>query len=215
MAIIFPSLISADVLNLQKEIERLDPHCQGYHLDVMDHHFVPNLTWGPRFINAIAKTTYKTLWVHLMVDNPQTWVNTLFLQPKSILTFHFENTKEIIHMIKHIKEKNWLASIAINPKTPVEEIFPLLNIIDQVTLMSVEPGFSGQKFLPSVISKIDSLNGYRQTSGLDFKIGLDGGINETNIKMLAEKGVDHCAIAAGIFEKDDPVEALKTLTTLI
>ena len=91
MAIIYPSLIAADVLNLQKEIESLDQHCQGYHLDIMDYHFVPNLTCGPLFINAIARITYKQLWVHLMITNPTHFIDMLILPPKSIVNFHFES----------------------------------------------------------------------------------------------------------------------------
>ncbi len=215
MAQIFPSLISADSLNLQKEIELLDPHTDGYHLDIMDNHFVPNLTWGPMVVNAIAKATRRKLWAHLMVDNPMDWDNILFLPPASILTFHFETEKEIPRLIKKIKEKKWLVSLAINPKTPVEEIFPIINALDQILLMSVEPGFSGQPFLESTIEKLDRLDAYRQTSDLQFRIGMDGGINAQNIAMLHKKGVDDFAIAGGIFNQADHVTALQELKKLV
>ncbi len=215
MAHIFPSLISADPLNLQKEIELLDPHTDGYHLDVMDNHFVPNLTWGPMIINAIAKTTRRKLWVHLMVDNPMDWDALLFIPPGSIFSFHFETKKEIPRLIKKIKEKKWEASLAINPKTPVEEIFPILGVLDQVLLMSVEPGFSGQSFLKAVMKKLDKLSAYRQTSGLNFRIGMDGGINAQNITQLAQKGVDDFAIAASIFHQADRAAALQGLKKLV
>ncbi len=215
MAHIFPSLIAGNLLNLEKEIKTLDPHSHGYHLDIMDNHFVPNLTWGPMFINAIAQVTYRTLWVHLMVDNPMDWTNLLFLPPGSIYTFHLEAKKEIPKLIKQIKEKKWLVSIAINPKTSVEEIFPLLNILDQVLIMSVEPGFSGQNFLPEVIEKVECLTAYRSTSSSTFRIGIDGGIDDNNISMLAEKGVNDFAIANGIFRATNSIIKLQKLKNLI
>jgi len=214
MAHIFPSLIAGNLLNLQKEIKTLDSHVDGYHLDIMDNHFVPNLTWGPMFINAIARATYRTLWVHLMVDNPMDWTSLLFLPPGSIYTFHLEAKKEIPKLIKQIKEKKWLVSIAINPKTSVEEIFPLLNILDQVLIMSVEPGFSGQNFLPKVIEKIERLAAYRDTSGSTFHISVDGGIDKDNISMLAKKGVNDFAIANGIFKAANSIMRLQELKNL-
>jgi len=214
MAIIYPSLIAADVLNLQKEIETLDTHCQGYHLDVMDYHFVPNLTCGPLFINAIARITYKQLWVHLMMDNPENFIDMLTLAPKTIVNFHVELEGQRSRLIKKIAEKGWLPGIAVSPKTDIEKVFPFLDRIHQVLVMSVEPGFSGQEFQPNSIEKVEKLVGYRQTSGLDFKIGMDGGIDENNIAMLAEKGVEHFGIGSGIFKADNPVEQLKKLQDL-
>lgn len=215
MAMIFPSLIAADLLNLQKEIEQLDPYCSGYQLDVMDNHFVPNLSFGSAVVNSIARITYKTIWVHLMVDDPHNWLGKFFLPPDSIISFHLETTKEIRNMIKRTKEKNWLPSIAINPKTPINDAFPLLDDIYQVLVMSVEPGFAGQEFLKNTISKLESLISYRETSGLSFKIGIDGGINLHNIAMLAEKGVDDFAIGSAIFNEKNPIEALKLLNDRI
>lgn len=214
MADIFPSLIAGDLLNLQKEIKKLDPYVDGYHLDIMDNHFVPNLTWGPMFINAIAQATYRTLWVHLMVDNPMEWPDLLFLPPGSICTFHIESKKEIPKLIKQIKEKKWLASIAINPETSIEEIFPILNVFDQVLIMSVEPGFSGQAFLPKTTKKIEQLAAFRDTSNAQFHIGIDGGVNENNINMLAIKGVNDFAIASGIFDTENQIATLKKLKNL-
>ena len=215
IATIFPSLIAADPLNLQQEIERLDPHCVGYHLDVMDNHFVPNLTFGAAFINAMTKITRRQLWVHLMVEKPDEFIDTLFLPAGSMVTFHFESTPKDYYLAKRIKEKNWLASIAINPKTNVEEIFPFLDTVDQVLLMSVEPGFYGQSFISSVEDKIGPLIGYRQTSNVQFKIGIDGGINKTNIAQLTQKGADDFAVAAAIFRQDDPIKALQELQGLV
>lgn len=215
MATIYPSLISADLLNLQAQLEALDPYCHGYHLDVMDAHFVPNLTWGPAFINAISRSTYKKIWVHLMVEHPLTLLETLTLNPGSMVSFHIESQEEKTKLIKRIKEKQLEASIAISPKTPVDSIFPYLNSIEQVLIMSVEPGFSGQQFLPEVMHKVAQLVAYRSSSRLKFRIGIDGGVNEENIQMIAQSGVDDIACAHAIFGHADPVERLQHLQELI
>ena len=154
---IYPSLISADLMNLEKEIKLLEPYCTGFHIDVMDNHFVPNLTWGKMFIDAIGKITKKPLWVHLMIDNPSIFIDTLVLSPESILTFHIESASDVKKLSRRIKEKNIIPSIAVSPKTPVEKIFPFLDLVDHILIMTVEPGFSGQCFLQSSKSKIEKL----------------------------------------------------------
>lgn len=215
MAVIYPSLIASDLLNLEQTIQSLDPHCPGYHLDVMDYHFVPNLTWGPAFIHAIAKATSGQLWVHLMVDNPSRWVEELRLPPETILSFHFETIGADATFIKLIQKKMLAPSIVISPKTNVEEIFSVLSVVSQVLVMSVEPGFSGQPFLQNTASKIEALAEYRHTHDLQFTIAVDGGINEKNIKVLKQQGVDQFAVASGIFSAKNPVEQLKRLNQLI
>ena len=211
MPTIYPSLIGGNQLNLQKEIETLDPHCAGYHLDVMDNHFVPNLTMGPDVVNAIATVTNRQLWVHLMVENPENIIERLVLPPESIVSFHLETTESPTPLIKRIKEKKWIPSIAISPKTEVAKVFPLLELANHVLIMSVEPGFAGQPFIPEVTRKIEPIIGYANTSGKPITIGIDGGIGKENIGMLVDKGIDHIAIASGIFDHEDPALALHEL----
>lgn len=209
---IYPSLISSDLLNLQKTITQLNPYCPGYHLDVMDNHFVPNLTWGPAFINAIAKAAPdKSMWVHIMVDNPEAWPQLLTLPENSILSFHIESIKNFLDLINNIHAKKWRASIAISPKTPIAEIFDALNMIDQVLVMSVIPGFSGQQFIQDTLVKLQQLVEHRSKNNLKFSIGIDGGVNAQNISQLAQLGVDEFAAAACIFHQSNPVEALHEL----
>ncbi len=211
---IFPSLIGANLINLERDIQRLDSHCDGYHLDIMDNHFVPNLTFGVDVVHAISKATSRQLWIHLMVDNCDSWIARLNLPAGSILSFHPESTKDIAHTINRIKEKKLMASIAIKPKMAAEDIFEFLHLIDQVLVMSVEPGFSGQRFLESVTAKLTSLVQYRQTHELSFSIGMDGGIGADNIGMLAQQGVSDFAIASAIFSQPDPIAALQALKRL-
>jgi ribulose-phosphate 3-epimerase len=211
---IYPSLIAADLLNLGTTIEKFNPICDGFHVDIMDNHFVPNLTWGAAFANAIAHASHKPTWVHLMVDNPHKWLDVLELTPGSILTFHIENSSEKIQLVRRIKEKKIKASIAINPKTPVEEILTIAHLVDQILIMSVEPGFSGQEFIENSATKIEPLLQIRAKEKLHFTIAMDGGINATNIHHLSQKGVDEFAAAKAIFNTIDPVEAYEELKKL-
>lgn len=212
MPALYPSLMAANPLHLEQELNRLTPYCHGFHIDVMDNHFVPNLTMGPSFINELAHTARKPLWVHLMVQHPKTMIESLNLQPGTIVSFHIESEGEILKTINFIKEKKYKPSIAINPKTPVAEVFHLLDLLDQVLIMSVNPGFSGQQFMPEVLGKLDPLIAYRDMNKLNFRIGMDGGINPHVIKTIIDRGVDDIAIGSALFNNPDPVEFLKKLT---
>lgn len=208
---IFPSLISANILNLEESIKQLEPHCDGFHLDVMDWHFVPNLTWGPMFINAIAKKTTKPLCVHLMIERSLEFLELLTLRNGDTLSFHIEKSLDVKKIIKCIKEKKYLASIAIKPKTPITKLFPFANDVDSILLMSVEPGFSGQGFLESSFDRLIALENYRKEKKLSFEIAMDGGINKENIGKLVAYGVTNVGVATGIFGHKDPIHALKEI----
>lgn len=208
---IFPSLISADILNLEQEINKLGPHCDGFHIDVMDWHFVPNLTWGPMFINAISQKTNKPVFIHLMIENSYEFLDLLALRKGDTLSFHIEKSRDSKKMIKRIREKKWRANIAIKPKTPIEKIFPFSDMIDSILLMSVEPGFSGQHFLESSLDRLIALATYRKEHNLSFEIIMDGGINKNNIAKLVKNGIDSVGVAAGIFGHDNQVQALEEL----
>jgi len=212
---IFPSLISSDILNIRRTLDHLDKYVDGYHLDIMDDHFVPNLTWGPLFINEIAHATKKILFVHLMVEKPESWLSRLTLRDGDTLAFHIENKVDHISLINSIKEKKIKSSIAISPKTPLEKILGLANVIDQILLMSVEPGASGQSFIESSIGRLKSLVEFRRQHNLGFKIVMDGGINQENISQLTEIGVDQVACASSIFGSGDSVENIIKLREAI
>jgi ribulose-phosphate 3-epimerase len=211
---IYPSLISADILDLRTVIKKLESVCDGFHIDVMDFHYVPNLTWGSAFINAIANEAQKQLWVHLMVEQPVDFMTTVHLRAGDILSFHVETIKNLQSFINDLQKKKIIPSIAISPKNDLEEMYPFLDKIPHVLLMSVEPGFSGQSFLQSSIDRLKSLIAYREKQKLSFRIGMDGGINTNNIEQLAKSGCDDFAIASGIFKTDDIVGACKELRKL-
>ena len=215
MTQLYPSLIAANPINLERTITELQPYCHGFHVDIMDGQFCPNITFGIDTLHAIARTTTRQLWVHLMVEDPLAWIEKINVPVGTLLSFHFESKGVHKKIIKSIKEKKWRVGVAIKPKTSVEEIFSLLDEIDQVLIMSVEPGFSGQPFLAETVSKIDPLIGYRTSASLSYKIGMDGGINETNIQHLAHKQVDDLVIGSALFNKPNIVDAIRNFNRLV
>ena len=216
---ICPSLISSDLLNLKNTLNLLNEHSDGYHLDVMDDHFVPNLTWGPAFVNAISVAAKGLpLHVHLMVDNPCGWIDRLDLKDKDYFIFHIEAVANLIvaeQLIKKVRDaKGVKVGIALNPKTRIDSIFKILSSLDHVLVMSVEPGFSGQKFMVYVLDKVKELKRIRESKNLSFEIGMDGGVGFDNIKKLAELGVDVVGVASAIFSQPDPVKAFVELVAV-
>jgi ribulose-phosphate 3-epimerase len=208
---IYPSLMAADKSRLSYEIETLSFCSAGFHLDVMDSVFVPNLLWNnPQELNALIKLI-KHPWIHLMVQNPEDFYAQLELPFNSLVSFHIESDVEVERFVKIIREKKQRASIAINPKTPLREIFPFLDIVDQVLVMSVDSGFSGQHFLESSFDKLSQLVEYRAKNEFSFRIGIDGGINAENIAQIARHHVDDYAVGSGIFKHNNHVGALQEL----
>lgn len=203
MARLFPSLMAADLLNLASIITALDPYCDGFHIDIMDDHFVPNITFGADMTNAIAKQAQKPCWVHLMINKPADFIEKLTLKQSSIITFHQEGCSNPEAIITLIRGRQCKAGIALKPATPVSAIAHILSLIDQVLIMSVEPGFSGQGYMASVETKIKELVNLKKNKNLSFSIAIDGGINTHNILMLKERGVDDFAIASALFGKAD------------
>jgi ribulose-phosphate 3-epimerase len=208
---IHPSLISSDLLNLEKTIRTLEPHCDGFHIDIMDNHFVPRLTWGEPFVTAISRATKKQLALHLMIDHPLLFLKKVTLPPQSIAIIHIESKCNISDFINYSKENNLKASLAIQPKTPLHEIFSFLDVIDHVLLMSVEPGSSGQQFIPTAYDRLTQLVGLKKEKALGFTISMDGGISPKNIAQLVQMGCEQFAIASAIFDAPDYVEALTNL----
>jgi len=214
MVKIFPSLTSANILEVKDAIETLEPHCDGFHIDVMDGHFVPNLTFGPAVINALAKTVSKELFVHLMVENPDRLIEYLQLPEDSLVVFHKTTTAKPNNFIKLLNKKNWHAGIALDPDEQVESVAPLLPELDEILVMSVRPGFAGQEFIPQVLEKVKELAKLRKKQKLRFRIAIDGGINEDNIQEVIKMGADDLVIATAIFKSKDPLKELKNIRKL-
>ncbi len=212
---LYPSLLAADEHNLESIVKKLEPVCPGFHIDIMDGTFVPNAGISIEKTNSLAKLTYRQIWVHLMVTDPEFYLDKLQLPPDSIVTFHVESNKKTFNTIIKILEKKWLPSIALKPKTGINEIFSFLDSVYQVLIMSVEPGASGQIFIEETLDKVSPLLGYRDTSRGNFKIAIDGGVNDKNIRLLAQRHIDQAAIGSALFRaKSDVQEAYKILSAL-
>lgn len=216
MPALFPSLISSKILDLDAEINRLQPFVDGFHIDVMDFHFVPNLTWGPLFVNAIRRTTVKQLWVHLMVDTPKPYLDMMKLNAKDIVSVHYESVSllPLKALLANIKSNGQTASIAINPETPIASVAQLFQqepYPAHILLMSVNPGFSGQTFLSPSLQRLQELIDLRKSLDASFTIGMDGGINPKNIHEIKKISIDQIAVGSGIFEQQDQLKAIQIL----
>lgn len=209
--LIYPSLIAANQLDLRHIITICDPWIAGYHIDIMDNHFVPNITVGADLVNTIGLTTKKQLWVHLMIENPLSLITQIKAPASTIIDIHIETKVDIKSIIKEIKKNNWIASLAINPQTTLTKVEPFLDDIDQILIMSVEPGFYGQFFLNSTYEKIHTIVQLRKERNHTFAIAVDGGINQQNISQIAQAKVDRVAIGSGIFKNQDIVTTIKQL----
>lgn len=198
-------------MNLQSVIEQLEPYSAGFHIDIMDNHFVPNLTWGAAMTNAIAKTTKKPLWIHLMVDDPTTWIDKFITPQDSIITIHIESQGNIKDVLQNIKKKDLKAGLAINPNTTLESINDYLPIIDQLLIMSVEPGFSGQKFIENSIKKVEKAVQLKNEHNYNYKVALDGGIDKNKIQLLKNKEITDFAVGSALFKQHNIIEAIKQL----
>ena len=208
--IIAPSILSSDFANLETEIKRLEENGADWvHVDVMDGHFVPNLTIGAPVVKAIKPVTKLPMDVHLMIENPAKYVKDFALAGADIITFHYEATKETtFEVINIIKSYGVKVGISIKPKTPVSAIKPYLDIVDLVLIMTVEPGFGGQKFMEDCADKIIEVKAY---SNKDIIVEVDGGVNAQTAQHCKKCGVDALVAGSYVFNSDDMKEAIESL----
>jgi len=209
---IAPSLLSADFSRLAEEVRDVErAGCDVLHIDVMDGHFVPNLTIGPLVVAAIRQVTKLPLDVHLMIEEPERYIAHFIQLGASILTFHVEATHHVNRVIQLIKQSGVKAGISLNPHTPVSMLENILPDIDVVLIMSVNPGFGGQKFLPLALDKVKKLNQMRKSIGAGFLIEVDGGVDEKNASMLIDCGVDVLVAGNTIFSSSQPEQTIQNL----
>jgi len=212
MVKIAPSLLAADFTNLEKEIKAItDAGADILHLDVMDGHFVPNLTFGLPVIKQIREISTIPLDVHLMVTNPVQYFEILAKWKIEYISFHQETEFHIHRQLDVLKKLGVKAGIALNPATPVETVFPVLQDIDFILLMSVNPGFGGQKFLPLVYDKITRIRKEAVRVGHKIEIEVDGGVNDVNAAELKAKGADIFVAGSYVFGSNDYKQKIASL----
>lgn len=207
-----PSILSADFGNLAAEIRAIcEAGCDLVHVDVMDGHFVPNLTIGPVVVNAVAKAATKPLDIHLMVENNSFFADLFLpLKPK-FLTFHIEEEKHPLRLIDHIRKNGVSPGIVLNPHTPVSTIEHIIDEVDMVLLMSVNPGFGGQKFMPVVLEKTRTLRELIERKNAKCLIEVDGGVNGLNAPDLEEAGADILVAGNYIFSSNSYEQAIRAI----
>lgn len=209
---IAPSMLSSDFSKLGEEVKKITIFGADYiHLDVMDGVFVKNITFGPAIIKAIRPYTLLPFDVHLMITEPFRYIKDFADAGADIITFHVEAEKNVLETINLIKSCGKMAGLSIKPGTSVEKILKYLNLIDLVLVMTVEPGFGGQKFIPEMMEKVKILKREIKSKNLCTLIEVDGGINENTAKIAAKSGADICVAGTSIFKSDDMKTAIENL----
>lgn len=207
---ITPSILNADFANLQREIERI-PSADLLHIDVMDNHFVPNLTIGLPVVDALLKVTDKPLDMHLMIEDPDRWAPAYAEAGARSVSFHVEAAKAPVRLARELRGQGARASLGLKPATPIEPYLDLLPEFDQILIMTVEPGFGGQKFLDIMLPKIRRTREAVKASGLDIWIQVDGGVSEKTIDMCIDAGADTFVAGSAVFNAEDPDAMVQTL----
>ena len=212
MALVAPSMLSADFLHLEKDVETVNAHADLFHLDIMDGTFVPNISFGFPVVEAIARKASIPMDAHLMIVNPEKYVERFARTGVQMLSFHLEATRDkasdVIDLIHGCGMK---AGMAINPDIPVEDLFPYLEKLDFVLIMSVFAGFGGQSFIETTYSRIETLKAEMERRGIDIPIEVDGGVSIANCKLLEAAGASILVAGSAVFKAEDPGAMMENL----
>jgi len=208
---IAPSMLAADFLHLEKDVETVNKHADLFHLDVMDGVFVPNISFGFPIIEAIARKAEKPMDVHLMIINPENYVERFAKVGAEMISFHLNATKDPAAVLRQIRSYGVRAGLVINPDLPVESLFPYLAEADFILLMSVFAGFGGQKFIEATYERIRTLKAEIERQGLDIPIQVDGGVSASNAASLAEAGATILVAGSAVFKAEDPAAVIAAM----
>ena len=204
-------MLAADFLHLEKDVKTVNKHADLFHLDVMDGVFVPNISFGFPVIEAIAKMAEKPMDVHLMIINPENYVERFAKVGAEMISFHLNATKDPAAVLKQIRSYGVKAGLVINPDLPVESLFPYLAEADFILLMSVFAGFGGQKFIEATYDRVRTLKAEIDRQGLDLPIQVDGGVSASNASALAEAGATILVAGSAVFKAEDPAAVIAAM----
>lgn len=214
--LVAPSILAADFANLQKDIEMINnSQADWFHIDIMDGVFVPNISFGMPVLKAISKHAKKTIDVHLMIVNPEQYIETFANLGANILTVHYETCKHLHRTIQAIKTAGMKAGVALNPHTPIAVLEDSIQDLDLVCIMSVNPGFGGQSFIENTYKKISQLKHLIEFSNSECKIEVDGGVTDKNANQLIEAGATVLVAGSYVFKSDNPSKTIEKLKELI
>lgn len=212
MVKISPSVLAADMSNLAAEVADIESSgADMLHLDVMDGVFVPNISFGFPVIQSLRKRSNMIFDVHLMIDAPERYADRFIDSGADILTFHLEATKQPSELLEEIRSQGVMAGISVKPNTPIEEVYPYLETCDMVLVMTVEPGFGGQKLIPETIEKVRKLKAEIEKRGIHIEIQVDGGINEANAGELISAGATILVAGSSVFSSSNRRRAINAL----